>query len=172
VRRLRRGELLSLLGAVLLLVMLFFGWYTVPPGTVEAGTGGWEAMGVLVSILLGLPIFLSFALAITTVVRRSPALPVAFGVLTFAVGLVVWIVLLIRLLNEPALGAALDGADVTLRWPGYVGFAAMTLIVVGGMESMRDERRDAPESAYTPPPPRPIPEPIPTAADGSADTGS
>lgn len=184
-RRLRLGELVALVGAVTLLVMLFLQWYDVSlprvdflaegpneavmaaTGDLGAHTGGWEAVGVWISCLLGIAIALGLGLAAATVTRRSPAVPVALGVLTWVVGSIVWIVLLVRLLHEPGLGLDLPGDAVTLRWPGYVGFLAATLIPIGGLLSIRDERTDAPESAYTPPPPRPIPE---SAADDPADS--
>lgn len=169
-RRLRLGEAAALVGAVTLAIMLFLPWYAVPAGTVDARTGACAALGVVISSLLGIVILLCLGLAVTTVTRRSPAVPVALGVLTWVLASVVWIVLLIRLLHEPGLGLDLDAGQVTLRWPGYVGLLALAVIALGGLQATRDERTDAPESAYTPPPPRPIPEPakradVPPPAD-------
>lgn len=169
-RRLRLGEAIALISGITLIVMLFLAWYDVPAFATDARTGGWAAMGVLISVLLGLAALLGIALGVLTVIRRSPALPVAIGVLTWVMGSIVWIVLFLRLSIEPALGAELNATQVTLRWPGYVGLLAATLIPIGGLLAIRDERRDAPESAYTPPPPRPIPEPAVADGSGTADS--
>ena len=48
-------------------------------------------------------------------------------------------------------------AETTLRYGAYLGLAAALLIAIGGWWAIKDERKDAPESAYTPPPPRPAP---------------
>jgi len=167
-RRLRLGEALAGISAIVLIVMLFLPWYDAPTLASGARTGGWGALGVWISVLLAITAAIGVGLAVTTVVRRSPAVPVALGVLTWVLGSIAWIVLVIRLSHEPGLGLDLDAAQVTLRWPGYVGFAAATLLPLGGLQAIRDERRDAPESAYTPPPPRPIPEPAADSGSGTA----
>jgi hypothetical protein len=40
---------------------------------------------------------------------------------------------------------------------GYLGLAALALIVAGAWRAIADERTGAPETAYAPPPPRPAP---------------
>ena len=43
------------------------------------------------------------------------------------------------------------------RLPPYLGLLAALLTTLGAWRSLADERTDAPESAYTPPPARPAP---------------
>lgn len=160
--RLRGGERWALVAAVALLVLLSLRWYdghdARDPGLAGLSTRGWTALGTPVVVLLALAIAGVLVLAVTTVVGRSPALPVGIAVLTWLVGAVAACVLLIQVLVVPDLGAGLAASQVTLLWPGYAGLAAAILLPVGAFRAMRDERTDAPESAYTPPPPRPVPE--------------
>jgi hypothetical protein len=58
---------------------------------------------------------------------------------------------------QPGLGAGAPDALVAAELPAYLGLAAGALIVAGAWRSLGDERTTAPESAYTPPPPRPAP---------------
>ncbi|MEI2701883.1 MAG: hypothetical protein V9E83_05720 [Baekduia sp.] len=155
----RLPETLTCIAAVALLVSLFLSWYSVDAYNAGgAHTSGWGAVGPVIAVVLGIAITLALALVATTLTRRSPALPVALGVITWVFGAIAWSVLALRLLDEPGLGIGLGPAQVTLRWPGYVGFAAMTLIPIAALWTLRDERTDAPESAYDPPPARPIPD--------------
>jgi formate hydrogenlyase subunit 3/multisubunit Na+/H+ antiporter MnhD subunit len=48
-------------------------------------------------------------------------------------------------------------ALTTVRLAGYLGLLAMVLIAIGGWWTLKDDRTEAPESAYAPPPPRPAP---------------
>lgn len=155
----RLPETLTGLAAITLLVMLFLQWYSVDAvNSGGASTSGWGAVGPLIAVVLGIATALALALVATTLTRRSPAVPVGLGVITWVYGAIAWSVLALRLLDEPGLGIGLGPAQVTLLWPGYVAFAAMTLIPLGALWTLRDERTDAPESAYEPPPARPIPD--------------
>ena len=169
--RLRGGEWSALIAALALVVLLSLPWYdgrdSRDPGLDGLRTHGWTALGVPVVVLLVIAIVLALALALTTVIRRSPAIPVGLAVMTWVLGAVAACALLIQLLVVPDLGAGLAASQVTLRWPGYVGLAAAILLPAGAFRAMRDERTDAPGSAYTPPPPRPIPD-----DPGDADTGT
>jgi hypothetical protein len=90
--------------------------------------------------------------------RTSPAWPVGGSVLTSAVGWITFLVLLIRVATQPDLGiAGLPNAAVTVELPAYLGLVCAAAIPLGAWLALRDERTDAPESAYTPPPPRPVP---------------
>jgi hypothetical protein len=79
-------------------------------------------------------------------------------VLLSAVSVVAFVALVMRVtIAQPGLGSGLPDAGVAVQLPAYLGLAAMAVIVVGGWRSMADERTDAPESDYTPPPARPAP---------------
>ncbi|HEU4974080.1 MAG TPA: hypothetical protein VFT50_03245 [Baekduia sp.] len=172
--RLRRGEWVALVGAVGLLVVLCLDWFGLEPEKVVAGltpagvgnpTGisgpihhaGWTTLGWFLDVLLCVSIAGGLALAYMTMNRATPAWPVGASVATITVGGVAFVVLLIRVLLQPGLGAGLPNAAVAVQLPAYLGLLFAALIPIGAWLALADERTDAPESAYTPPPARPVP---------------
>ena len=137
--RLRKGEWIAVAGAVALLVLLFLPWFD--------GRIGWTSLGWLMIALLVLCLAGAAWIAVTTVdgvlTRIMPAL-----VITTTLGAITVLVLLLRVLAFP------PGDTETA---GYLGLVAMALIPAGAFVALADERTDAPESAYTPPAPRPAP---------------
>lgn len=138
-RRLRKGEWLALAGGAALLVLLFLPWFD--------GRIGWTSLGWMMIVLLGLSIAGAAWIAVTTVdgvlTRIMPAL-----VITTTVAAITLVVLLLRVLAF-APGSAEAAA--------YAGIVATAAIAAGAFVALADERTDAPESAYTPPAPRPAP---------------
>ena len=45
----------------------------------------------------------------------------------------------------------------TVSYGAYLGLLAALLVAIGGWWTLKDDRTDAPESAYAPPAPRPAP---------------
>jgi hypothetical protein len=162
VSRLRAGELLAGAGAVGLLLVLFLKWFSFdrPPGAHLIGTlhtTGWASLGWFLVALLAIVCFGGLSIAYMTLRRTSPAWPVGAAVLTVAVGGLTFLVLLVRLLTQPGLGADLPNAMVLVEVPAYLGLLFTALIPLGAWLALHDERLGAPESAYTPPPARPVP---------------
>jgi ABC-type transport system involved in cytochrome c biogenesis permease subunit len=177
--RLRRGEWLALIGAVGLFVVLFLDWFGVDlPSRAElepqpAAGGihnllntfdmaavhhaGWTTLGWFLDALLVLSIAGGVALSYMTLRRATPAWPVGASILTVVVAAIAFLVLLTRVLTQPGLGPGLPNDVVTVQLPAYLGLLFAALIPVGAWMALGDERTDAPESAYTPPPARPIP---------------
>jgi len=107
----------------------------------------------VLDLLLAVVIALGLALALTQVVGRGPALPVAIGVATATLALVATILVAYRILNQPGPNDALTvGAGA---WLGLVSVAAVAL---GAWRSLGDER------ARPVDPPAPAPERRPTPA--------
>ena len=168
-RRLRSGELLAGAGAVALFVVMFLDWFLpeIRPRVVETSgrvvgpelhLSGWTSLGFVILVLVLVVLVLATWLAASTLFAASVSQPVAAGVLLSAVSVVALIALVVRVtIAQPGLGVGLPDEAVEVRFPAYLGLAAMAVIVVGGWRSMADERTDAPESAYTPPPARPAP---------------
>ena len=72
--------------------------------------------------------------------------------------LITLLVALVRvLITQPALGLGLGNDAVSVQVAGYLGLLALAVIGAGAWIAIGDERTDAPDSAYTPPPPRPVP---------------
>jgi hypothetical protein len=109
VNRLRPGEWVAAIAGVVLIASLFLG----------------DDVGVT-GILLGLVALVAFALFLLQATRNSPALPVAFGVLTVTTGIIGTLLALYRLI---------DG-----REGAWLGLAAVVAVTAGGWLSIRDER--------------------------------
>jgi hypothetical protein len=153
-RRIRRGEALLGVGAIALFVLLFADWFK--GGGVTAS--GWSSLGWALDILLVLVILLALTTVVVTAIGVKPAIALGPGVLTTTVAIITLPIALIRvLITQPDLDMGLGNSAVTVQLAGYLGLLALILIVVGAWLALADERTDAPDSAYTPPPPRPVP---------------
>lgn len=129
VRRLRPADWLSGAAGVALLVLLWAPWYDAS----GEGVSGWSAFSVI-DLWLALSAALAIGVAVLTLVRDSPAIPVTFAVLTFSAGTVAVLLVVIRLLWVPH-GDLGTGRD----WGLYAGLAAAIAVTWGGFWSMRDE---------------------------------
>ena len=136
--RLRSGELLAVAGAIVLLVAPFLRWYDAPGAPHETGI---RAVGWLALLPLALTVIAGLALAAATAGERTPALPLAIGVLTVPVALIAVVVVAVRLLAEPG-----PDAEVSVRWPAYLGLAGTLAVLAGAWRALADERTDTPEA--------------------------
>jgi hypothetical protein len=154
VRRIRLGEALTAIGAIGLFVLLFADWF-------EGGgvsRSGWSSLGWGLVVLLVAVMALAAVMVVSTVARAKPAIIVGSAVTTAVVGIVTLPIALLRVLvTQPDLDLGLGNGDVTIQTAGYLGILALALITAGAWITLADERTDAPESAYTPPPARPVP---------------
>jgi hypothetical protein len=172
VSRLRAGEWTALAGAVALLVALFLPWFGVeipraePQGqggvlnivrTVSTGSwgSGWDALGWLAIAIALAAIGCAAWLAIANATGAPVAQSVAASVLTATTGTLAFVVLALRVLVfQPG-----PNEFIVVRYGAWLGLLAALILAVGGWWATKDERTDAPESAYTPPEPRPPPPP-------------
>jgi hypothetical protein len=132
--RLRRGEVLAVAGAILLLVFLFAGkWY----GSGSRSQTGWQSLTDL-RWLVVVTIALAFLLAITQATRRAPAIPATLSMVVTVIGLINVLALIYRvLISHP--GHEQAGA--------YLALLSAIALAYGGFLSLRQEgvaRRDAP----------------------------
>ena len=149
-RRVRIGEIVAGVAGAVLLLSLFLEWYTVR-GRAE-GLSAWGAFA-FVDLLVCLVALLGIALAVSQVVGRGPALPVAIGVITATLGLAATLLVLYRILNQPGPNDAIGvGAGA------WIGLAACLGVFLGAWLSLSDER---PRPADPVPP---VPERRPTPA--------
>ena len=148
-RRVRAGDVVAGVSGVLLLVSTFLNWYTVSGR--DDGLTAWAAFGV-VDLLVVLVALLGIALAVSQVVGRGPALPVALGVITTTLALAGTLLVLYRILNQPGPN------DLISVEPGaYLGFLATLGVFLGAWLSLSDER----PRPVDPPPPEPERRPTP-----------
>ena len=147
--RLRSGERLALLGAIALAVLLGRNWFFLsqPEATVGQHESGIRSLGWFASFILVATIATTLAMAYFTVRIRAAGLPTVFSVLTFALGIVATLIVLLRLLVwQPHLGVDAARADVDIELWGYLGLFAVASIAAGGWISVLDERTDSAES--------------------------
>ena len=164
--RLRGGEWTALAGAAALVVTLFLPWFGIevpgPAGNLVnpflaevSGTSGWNTLGWLVIVLALAAVGCAVWLAIANATAGPVAQAVAASVLTATAGTVALIALALRVLVfQPG-----PNDLVVLRYGAWLGLLAALVLALGGWWAMKDERTGAPESAYTPPEPRPAPPP-------------
>ncbi len=126
-RRLRGGELLSLLGAGLVIAALFLHWYEAPTGNLTA----WDTFGPAV-VLLMLAALAALAVVGTALTERSPALPVAAAVWSVPFALAGLVSAVVRVLERPQ--------HATGLCPGaWLALAGAVVIAAGSWQTMRDE---------------------------------
>ena len=154
--RLRAGEWLALAGVAGLLATLPLTWFeaSFPP----LSRSGWGSLGWFLDALLVLALGLAAWLVVVTAGRPPrPRRPSPLGVLTATVGTIVLAVLIVRVIDQPALGHDVPNELISIQAPTYLGLLAAAALAAGAWLAIRDERTDAPESAYEQPPPRPAP---------------
>lgn len=139
--RLRRGEWVAAVAAVLLFVLMFFTWYdvSVDAGPLRAELGGvsaWQAFNLL-DIYLLVVIVAALTLAVLTATQRAPALPVTTAVVVTALAALGTVMVVYRLIDVP--GEVPDGVDVSRTIWAFLGLLAVAAITAGGYASMRDE---------------------------------
>ena len=172
--RLRRGEKIAAVAAVLLFILMFFDWYDVSVdagrarSTFSVGGSAWQAFD-LIDIYLFIVILAALGLAVLTATERSPALPVTMSVIVTALAALGTILVLYRLIDTPVSDVP-DGVDVGRTIWAFLGFLSVVAITYGGYLSMREEGTSLgdvkaqataafgePASAPPPPPPPPPP---------------
>jgi hypothetical protein len=114
--RLRSGEIVAGLGAAAVVVALV------------AGGPSWLVIVPLAAAALG-----ALALVVTTLAERTPALPLAVGVVTVPVGLLAVIAALVEAIAEGG-------------WPAWLGLAGALAILLGAWRALADERTDTREA--------------------------
>ena len=145
--RLRAGEWTAGAGAVALLVTLFLPWFG------PADESGWSSLGWVTLAFCIAAIGCAAWVVIANAAHRPVAQAVAASVLTATVGTLAFVAVALRaLVFQPG-----PNDIVVLRYGAWLGLLAALVLAVGGWLAIKDERTDAPESAYTPPEPRPAP---------------
>ena len=128
-KRLRVGDWLAGAWGLALLVSLGLDWYGAP----GANASAWEALSVT-DVLLAIAALSGVTLALVTAVCRSPAFPVAAGVVALALTTIAIPVLLQRLINEPG-----PNALVTIELGAYAGAVCTLALFAAVLAAVRDE---------------------------------
>jgi cytochrome bd-type quinol oxidase subunit 2 len=135
--RLRSGEVIAALAAVILLIdLLAVSWYSVTGDGAVSATG-WEALSVL-RWLIALTVVTALALAWFQAARRAPALPCSLSVIATVLGALTTLTLIWRVLvslpgpDGPSLSIQADAG-------AYVGLVSVLVLTVGALWSLRQE---------------------------------
>jgi hypothetical protein len=139
--RLRLGERIAAIAAIVLFIDMFLGWY----GPHEGGGGSlsaWESFSFIDVILL-VAILAALGLAFLTATQRAVAIPVTAAVIATALAFLAMLLVAFRvLIDQPGFSVAgfgvPDAAVDNTIW-AYVGLLACIAMVYGGYLSMRDE---------------------------------
>ena len=144
----RSGEWLALAGAVALIALLCLDWFflSTPDARVGAHESGWRSLGWPITLLLLAGIGCALAMVFTTLTQRAQAWPIILAALTFVVGLLGTLAIVVRLIAQPGLGVDAGNADVEIEPAAWLGLLSMLAITAGGWIGELDERTDAPES--------------------------
>ena len=159
-RRVRTGEIVAAVGAVVLLISMFLDWYA--PNVVfgaldrlDLGVNAWEAFGVI-DLLLALVVVLGVALLAFQFAGRGPALPVAIEVVTSTLALIALLFVAYRIVNQPGPNDLVD-----VLFGAWLGLVSVAVVFWGAWKALSDER---PRPAD---PPAPEPERRGTPAQGA-----
>jgi hypothetical protein len=140
----RLGDMLALLGALLVIVSLLLAWYEgSSSGTLDA----WDTFGPGVVLIVAAAVC-ALAMFASAVAEHATAVPVTAVVWTIPLGLAGVIAAIVRLLERP------DHATGLCAGP-WIAFAGTLAILAGAWTSIRDERG----SLYPPAEPEPRPRP-------------
>ncbi|MBS1891102.1 MAG: hypothetical protein JST59_07405 [Actinobacteria bacterium] len=148
--KLRAGEGIALVAAILLFILMFFDWYGAKAttsaeslGGIVAGSGGGSAWDTLEVI----PLFLMLAIVVTVgaaILRLSgsdwkPAIPPAAAICVL--GILTSVLILVRIIDPPGpLGALSELAyESTLKPAIFLALAAALGIAYGGWRAMSEE---------------------------------
>lgn len=195
--KLRRGDLIAAVSAVVLFVVMFLGWFGISESDTtgltqgelldlaeafpDAGATGdsvsfsaWESMS-FIDLILALTAIVAAGLAVATAASRTVSLPVAASALIAGLGILSTVLIVFRIIDPPyALGREF--------WV-FVGLIAAAGIAYGGWRSMQEEgttfageadrigdrgtSSDRGTGSDAPPPPPPAPPPSSTGGTGS-----
>jgi hypothetical protein len=141
--KLRLGEVVAGVSAVLLFIVMFFHWYGVKintsafgikvTGVESPGFSAWKVYSYT-DLLLLLLIILALGMVFLSATQRSTALPISLNVIVAGLGGIMTLIVLYRLINQPG-----PNDLVTVKFWAYVGLLLTAGVAVGAFLAMRDE---------------------------------
>lgn len=139
--RLHTGELVTGAASLLLLVVMFLGWFE--PTDVFGDTGvsfsAWEAFSAI-DVILALTALTGLVLVGLTLTQRTAALPVTAAVIVTALGFLSTLLVLFRvLIDQPGFGVGVPDVAIDNTIWAWVGLLCCVGIVLGGYLTLRDE---------------------------------
>jgi hypothetical protein len=151
VSRLRPADVLAGIGGAVLLGSLWLHWYGLDAGalirgddshstgwTLYAPLGGygataWQAFSVI-DVLLAIAALLAIGVPVSSVLARSPAMPVAFALLATVGGAIAVLLVLYRIVDQPG-----SNALVAVKAGAWIGLAGAVITLVGSWLALADD---------------------------------
>jgi hypothetical protein len=144
--KIRFGEAVAAVSAVLLFIIMFLPWYGA---SASAGgitfTGGnasaWQAYS-LIDLFLFVTIVAALGMAVLSMTQRSAALPISASVGVTILGGLGVLLILFRIVDKPGkgnCGAFCDRVSIDLKYGIFLGLIACAGIAVGAFLAMREE---------------------------------
>jgi hypothetical protein len=184
INRLRLGERIAGVCAVLLFIDEFLNWYSVSASNVAKQLGvklpsgisapsitvtAWQAFD-WVDLLMLLTVIVVLGWVALAAMQRTVALPVTMSTIATALCAITTLVVLYRIVNQPGPNDLVD-----VEYGAYFGLVLLLAMTYGGYAAMRDEGatfgqagdsiRSAVESRTESAPPRTTPAPEPPPAE-------
>ncbi|MQA73521.1 MAG: hypothetical protein GEU88_04085 [Solirubrobacterales bacterium] len=147
VGKLRTGELIAGVSAIVLFIVMFLPWYGIGGAAgevlqqaqdlgfapdVDTTASAWQSFG-FIDIVLFVTIIVAVAFAAATAMSQSVALPVAASAITAGLGILSTLLVLYRLIDPPGEG------DIGREFWLYIGLLAAAGIAYGGWRAMQEE---------------------------------
>jgi hypothetical protein len=137
--RLRSGEWIVAISAVVLLVLLFApAWYDSRVAGLASLNGFHSVTGLRWLVLVTVAV--SFALVFLQGTRKAPALPASFSVFVWVLAGVTSLWMIYRILISPPV----SGTVYNQTAASYVALASGLLLTYGGYRSLREEDKPDP----------------------------
>ena len=146
--RVRSGERIALVAAVLLAVLLGLDWFflSTPDARIGAHESGIRALGWFAELLIVGALLTTFAMVFATATQRAPGWPVVLTVIATVLSLLATIAIAFRLIAQPGLGVGAGNVDVEIELPALLGLLSAVALTAGCWRAITDERTDSAES--------------------------
>jgi hypothetical protein len=151
--RVRFGDWVMGFGGVAVLGVMLIDWYSIPALSLgdqsigSVGFNAWESFAVN-DVIFFIAAVMALAAFVLTATQPTAAVPLALASLTTLVALVSFVLVVIRLIWTPDVT---DGVFDAEREAGaWLGLVAVSILAVGCLASIRDERLPRPDHPVEP----------------------
>jgi hypothetical protein len=147
ITRLRQGEKIAGVSAILLFIFMFFDWFglKVSGGGVSvssaAGGNAWDSLDVIPIILI-IAILAVLAMVVVRANNMEVDLPVSLSVIATALAALGTLLILYRIINPPDFGTSGFGGvsvDTTRKLGVFLGLIAAAAMTYGSWRTMEEE---------------------------------
>jgi hypothetical protein len=152
--RLRQGEQIAGISAILLFIFMFFDWFGVKVSgggvSFEPSGGGnaWDALDIIPWILI-IAIIAVLAMVVVRANATEVDTPVSLSVIATALAALGALLILYRIINPPDVDGTFGGVDVdvTRKFGLWISFIAAAAMTYGAWRTMEEEGTSFGEAA-------------------------